>query len=264
MYLTEEILKKNLDVCVFVEVPSLDTWQTMLAMEVPRLPKEAAEKAIHEWGQSKSSITQFIFFSKTTPDLSRADFEVAKLWGLHPSVKRVGVFQHCYFARGTVLQLATDLAENNRGARVLVICSETTPLPFADPSRLTWTALWGKLCSVMVPLPSLRETMPSLKWRTHVSKSFGQPRQWFPTATEPSMGSEFRIPNWNQLFWVVHPGGCAILDRVEAKLNLDPTKLIPTRHIMSEYGNMSNVCIHFILDKTRKASQDNGCSTNGE
>eukprot|EP00253_Pinus_taeda_P007830 PITA_07830 len=266
MYLTEEILKKNLDVCVFVEVPSLDAWQVMLAMEVPRLPKEAAEKAIHEWGQSKSRITHLIFCSKTTPDLSRANFEVAKLLGLHPSVKRVGMFQHGCFARGTVLRLAKDLAENNRGARVLVIYTALIvgddPIPHVENPcfEIVWTtqtvlpnsdrAIGGKVREVGLTF-QLKGVVPGL-----ISNNIEN--------CLVEAFSEFRISDWNQLFWVVHPGGRAILDQVEAKPNLDPTKLIPTRYVMSEYGNMSNACIHFILDETRKASQDNECSTNGE
>ncbi|KAK2999453.1 hypothetical protein RJ639_024226 [Escallonia herrerae] len=39
------------------------------------------------------------------------------------------IYQHGYFAGGTILRLAKDLAENNAGACVLVVCS-------ADHSRL--------------------------------------------------------------------------------------------------------------------------------
>nr|BAA94593.1 pinosylvin synthase [Pinus densiflora] len=295
MYLTEEILKKNPDVCAFVEVPSLDAGQAMLAMEVPRLAKEAAEKAIKEWGQSKSRITHLIFCSTTTPDLPGADFEVAKLLGLHPSVKRVGVFQHGCFAGGTVLRMAKDLAENNRGARVLVICSETTAVTFRGPSEthldsLVGQALFGDGASALIvgadPIPQVEKACFEIVWtaQTVVPDSEGaiggkvrevgltfQLKGAVPDLISANIEnclveafSQFKISDWNKLFWVVHPGGRAILDRVEAKLNLDPTKLIPTRHVMSEYGNMSSACVHFILDQTRKASLQNGCSTSGE
>lgn len=295
MYLTEEILKKNPDVCEFVEVPSLDARQAMLAMEVPQLAKEAGEKAIHEWGQSKSGITHLIFCSTTTPNIPAADFEVAKLLGLHPSVKRVGLFQHGCFAGGTVLRLAKDLAENNRGARVLVICSENTVVTFRGPSEthldsLVGQALFGDGAAALIvgadPIPQVENPCFEIIWaaQTVVPDSDGaiggklrevgltfQLKGTVPDLISTNIEnclmeafSQFKISDWNQLFWVVHPGGRAILDRVEAKLNLDPTKLIPTRHIMSEYGNMSSACVHFILDEMRKASQDNGCSTSGE
>ncbi|KAA0850140.1 type III polyketide synthase, partial [Enterobacter hormaechei] len=75
---------------------------------------------------------------------------------------------------------------------------------------------------------------------------------------------QFGISDWNQLFWIAHPGGPAILDQVEAKLNLDPKKLRATRQVLSDYGNMSSACVHFILDEMRKSSHQNGCSTTGE
>nr|P48407.1 RecName: Full=Pinosylvin synthase 1; AltName: Full=Dihydropinosylvin synthase 1; AltName: Full=Stilbene synthase 1; Short=STS 1 [Pinus strobus]CAA87012.1 stilbene synthase [Pinus strobus]prf//2109262B stilbene synthase:ISOTYPE=1 [Pinus strobus] len=294
MYLTEEILKKNPELCAFLEVPSLDTRQAMLAAEVPRLGKEAAEKAIEEWGQPKSRITHLIFCTTTTPDLPGADFEVAKLLGLHPSVKRVGVFQHGCFAGGTVLRLAKDLAENNRGARVLVVCSENTAVTFRGPSEthldgLVGLALFGDGASALIvgadPIPQVEKPCFEIVWtaQTVVPNSDGaisgklrevgltfQLKGAVPDLISTNIEkclveafSQFNISDWNQLFWIAHPGGHAILDQVEASLNLDPTKLRATRHVMSEYGNMSSACVHFILDETRKASRQNGCSTSG-
>jgi len=43
---------------------------------------------------------------------------------------------------------------------------------------------------------------------------------------------------------------------VEAKLNLDPKKLRATRQVLSEYGNMSSACVHFILDEMRNPHID--------
>ncbi|KAJ6703097.1 CHALCONE SYNTHASE 3 [Salix viminalis] len=52
MHLTEEILKENPSVCEYM-APSLDARQDMVVVEVPKLGKEAAAKAIKEWGQPK-------------------------------------------------------------------------------------------------------------------------------------------------------------------------------------------------------------------
>ena len=56
MILTEEILKKNTHICNPYAI-SLDTRQDILTVEIPKLGKEAAIKAIEEWGQPKSKIT---------------------------------------------------------------------------------------------------------------------------------------------------------------------------------------------------------------
>ncbi|ONI13893.1 hypothetical protein PRUPE_4G253100 [Prunus persica] len=44
--------------------------------------------------------------------------------------------------------------------------------------------------------------------------------------------------DWNALFYCIHPGGPAILDKVEEKLGLNEEKLRATRHVLREYGNM--------------------------
>ncbi|KAI3808453.1 hypothetical protein L1987_24404 [Smallanthus sonchifolius] len=104
--------------------PSLDARQDVATVEVPKLGKEAAVKAIKEWGQPKSKITHLIFCTISGVDMPGADYQLPKLLGLCPSVKRFMMYQQGCFGGGTVLRLAKDLAENNKGARVLVVCSE--------------------------------------------------------------------------------------------------------------------------------------------
>ena len=72
------------------------------------------------------------------------------------------------------------------------------------------------------------------------------------------------ISDWNSLFWIAHLGGLTILDAVEAKLNLEKKKLKATRHVLSEYGNMSSACVLFILDEMRKKSLKGEKGTTGE
>ncbi|PNX96292.1 chalcone synthase [Trifolium pratense] len=61
--------------------PSLDTRQDMAVVEAPRLGKEAAMKAIREWGQPKSkNITHLIFCTISgVVDMSGADYQLTKL-----------------------------------------------------------------------------------------------------------------------------------------------------------------------------------------
>ncbi|KAG8481105.1 hypothetical protein CXB51_025861 [Gossypium anomalum] len=214
MYLTEEILKENPNVCEYM-APSLDARQDMVVVEVPKLGKEAATKAIKEWGQPNGV------------DMPGADYQLTKLLGLRPSVKRLMMYQQGCFAGGTVLRVAKDLAENNKGARVLVVCSEITAVTFRGPSDTHLDSLVAKHCLVMVPqlwaYISPSKDVPGL-----ISKNI-----------EKSLVEAFLplgISDWNSLFWIAHPGGPAILDQVEAKLALKPEKLRATRHVLSEYG----------------------------
>ncbi|XP_073125355.1 chalcone synthase-like [Henckelia pumila] len=294
MYLTEEILKKNPNMCAYM-APSLNARQDILVVEVPKLGKEAAQKAIKEWGQPKSKITHLIFCTTGGVDMPGADYQLTKLLGLSSSVKRYMMYQQGCFAGGTVLRLAKDLAENNSGARVLVVCSEIIGEIFRGPSDTHLDSLVGQVifgdgaAAVIVgsdPVVGVERPLFQLvsAAQTILPDSEGAIQghlresglSFHLSKGVPSMISEniekclteafhpLGISDWNSIFWVPHPGGPTILDQVEMKLALKPEKLRWSRHVLSEYGNMSSATVLFILDHMRKASTDQGLSSTGE
>nr|AFA53723.1 chalcone synthase [Vaccinium corymbosum] len=283
MYLTEEILKENPNVCAYM-APSLDARQDMVVVEIPKLGKEAAVKAIKEWGQPKSKITHLVFCTTSGVDMPGADYQLTKLLGLRPSVKRLMMYQQGCFAGGTVLRLAKDLAENNKGARVLVVCSEITAVTFRGPSdshldSLVGQALFGDGAAAIIvgadPIPEVEKPLFEVvsAAQTILPDSDGaidghlrevgltfhllkDVPGLISKNIEKSLVEAFQplgIPDWNSIFWIAHPGGPAILDQVEQKLALKPEKLRATRHVLSEYGNMSSACVLFTMDELRKS-----------
>lgn len=72
------------------------------------------------------------------------------------------------------------------------------------------------------------------------------------------------ITDWNSIFWIPHPGGPTILDQIEEKLQLDKERFSATRYVLQEYGNMSSVCVLFILDEVRRRSKKERMATTGE
>ncbi|NP_001234036.2 chalcone synthase 2 [Solanum lycopersicum] len=294
MHLTEEILKENPNICEYM-APSLDARQDIVVVEVPKLGKEAAQKAIKEWGQPKSKITHVVFCTTSGVDMPGADYQLTKLLGLRPSVKRLMMYQQGCFAGGTVIRLAKDLAENNKGARVLVVCSEITAVTFRGPSdthldSMVGQALFGDGAAAMIigsdPLPEVERPLFELvsAAQTLLPDSEGaidghlrevgltfhllkDVPGLISKNIEKSLIEAFQplgISDWNSIFWIAHPGGPAILDQVELKLSLKPEKLRATRQVLSDYGNMSSACVLFILDEMRKASSKEGLSTTGE
>lgn len=294
MHLTEEYLKENPNVCAY-EAPSLDARQDLVVVEVPRLGKEAASKAIKEWGQSKSKITHLIFCTTSGVDMPGADYQLTKLLGLRPSVKRFMMYQQGCFAGGTVLRLAKDLAENNAGARVLVVCSEITAVTFRGPSdkhldSLVGQALFGDGAAAVIvgSDPDLSVERPLFQLISAAQTILpdsegaidGHLREVGLTFhllkdvpglisknIEKSLKEAFGpigITDWNSLFWIAHPGGPAILDQVELKLGLKEEKMRATRQVLSDYGNMSSACVLFILDEMRKKSIEEGKATTGD
>ncbi|XP_051178065.1 chalcone synthase 1-like [Lolium perenne] len=294
MHLTEEILEEHPNICAYM-APSLDARQDILVAEIPKLGKTAAQKAIKEWGQPMSKITHLVFCTTSGVDMPGADYQLIKMLGLSPSVRRVMLYQQGCFAGGTVLRVAKDLAENNRDARVLVVCSEITAVTFRGPTEtqldsMVGQALFGDGAAAVIigadpnmaierPLFELVSASQTILPDTEgfieghlreVGLTFHLHRN-VPVAIsnniERALVDAFAplgIDDWNSIFWVAHPGGPAILNMVEARAKLDKNRMRATRHILSEYGNMSSACVLFILDEMRKRSLQDGNATTGE
>ena len=294
MHADEEILKENPNMCAYM-APSLDARQDIVIVEVPKLGSEAATKAIKEWGQPKSNITHVIFFTSSGVDMPGADYQITKLLGLRSSVKRFMVYEQGCFAGGTALRMAKDLAENNRGARVLVVCSELTTVTFRGPSEthldnLVGQAIFGDgaAAAIVGSDPDLAVERPLFQmvsaFQTILPDSHNAIyvkvreaglvfylREDVPRLIakniEKSLEEAFEplgISDWNSLFWILHPGGPAIVDQVEEKLALKKEKLRATREVLKEYGNTWSACVLFIMDEMRKKSAEEGKASTGE
>ncbi|XVE96030.1 hypothetical protein REPUB_Repub02eG0186300 [Reevesia pubescens] len=294
-YMTEERLKQNPSMCGCM-TSSLDARQDITVVEVPKLGTEAAEKAIKEWGQPKCKITHLIFCTSASIDLPGADYQLTKLLALSPSVKRTMIYHQGCFAGGTGLRIAKHLAENNKGARVLVVSSEISAHYFravsytnqdylvasalygdgagavivgADPDPVTERPLFQLVSASQTILPDsegailahLREAGLTLQLSKQVPSLISN-------NIEKSLAEAFApvgmITNWDSIFYVVHPRGRKILDQVEAKLGLQNHKLRASRHVLSEYGNMSSASVFFVLEEMRNKSVEEGKATTGE
>ncbi|XP_057447719.1 chalcone synthase-like [Lotus japonicus] len=293
IHLTEEFLQEHPNILTYKE-SSLDARQDMLVEEVPKLGEKAASKAIKEWGRPKSEITHLIFCSTSGVDMPGADYQLVKLLGLKPSTKRFMLYNLGCYGGGTVLRLAKDLAENNSGARVLVVCTEITAVAFRGPSETHLDSLVGQAifgdgasavivgsnpdtcierplfylvlaCETILPNSEgaieghLREVGLTFHLNENVPLLIGE-------NIAKNIEEAFRplgITDWNSLFWITHPGGPAILRQIEVTLGLNPDKLRATKHVLSEYGNMSSASVIFVLDEMRKRSAEEGKATTG-
>ncbi|KAK3230691.1 hypothetical protein Dsin_002572 [Dipteronia sinensis] len=251
-YLIEEILKENPSICTY-NAPSLDARQDILVAEVPKLGKEAASKAIKEWGQPVSKITHLIFCSVSGVDMPGADNQLMKLLALKPSVKRVMLYAQGCSAGAMVLRIAKDFAENNTDSQVLVVCSEITVdrRNHTDNSSNSEDAIKGHFREVGLTV--------------HLSKDLSS---LITDNIEKCLAEAFDLigigNDWNSLFWMAHPIGSAVLDQIEEKLGVQKERLRATRHVLSEYGNMASATVLFVIDEMRKKSKEGGKTTTGE
>ncbi|KAJ7160496.1 hypothetical protein O6H91_03G003300 [Diphasiastrum complanatum] len=294
--LDDEIIQANPSICTFKEA-SLDARQDIAVRVVPQLAYEAASKAIEEWGQPLSHITHVVFATRSGMSMPGADLILSKLLGLRSNVRRIMLYHQGCFAGGSVMRVAKDLAENNKGSRVLVACSETTIVTFRAPSDehvdgLVVSALFGDGASAAIvgsdPITGVEKPLFEIHWTEEmvvpesdgavdgilteagliyrllkdvpglISKNIGG------VLVEALKGAGLSSLEWNDMFWAVHPGGRAILDQLERTLQLNPEKLRATREVLESYGNMSSACVLFVLDQVRRRSEALNLSTTGE
>uniref|UniRef100_A0A453AAE4 Chalcone synthase n=1 Tax=Aegilops tauschii subsp. strangulata TaxID=200361 RepID=A0A453AAE4_AEGTS len=261
----------------------------MVATDMPKLAQSAAAKAIAEWGRPATDITHLVFSTYSALQAPSADLKLATLLSLRTTVCRTILSLHGCYGGARALHLAKELAENNRGARVLVACAETTLICFGSPNRanLVGHALFGDGAGAVIvgagpfsegerPLfEMVTTTQNTIPWTEHVISMQA-------TAGGIDFHLAIQVPmligqnverclldafdgdapaSWNELFWAVHPGGRPILDNIDTVLKLEPGKLAASRRVLREYGNMSGATIFFVLDelrRRRKKEEDSG------
>ncbi|XP_051212031.1 bisdemethoxycurcumin synthase-like [Lolium perenne] len=262
------------------ELPSLDARIDMVATAIPKLAHSAATKAIDEWGRPATDITHLVFVTFSAVQAPSADLQLASLLGLRPTVCRTILSLHGCSGGGAALNLAKQLAENNHGARVLVACSEITLISFRAPDRNSLVcqslfsdgagavivgagpfregerALFEMVSSTQTAIPSTEHVLNMQVSEAGVEFHVGieVPMLIGQNIQQCLQDTFSRAPvcSWNDLFWAVHPGGRAILDNIDTVLKLEPGKLVASRHVLREYGNMSGATIIFVLDELRR------------
>ncbi|GJN25470.1 hypothetical protein PR202_gb13299 [Eleusine coracana subsp. coracana] len=267
-------------------LPSLRTRLGITMDAVPVLAAAAATKAIAEWGRPVSDITHLIVNSNSVAASPGADLRLATLLGLHPSVQRTMLSFHGCSGGCLALRLAKDLAENNIGARVLVVCVEVLVLCFRAPDETRLEDLVamtifgdGAGAAIVGAGPVIRgverpifhmvstsqATLPGTEnvVELNLSESGADTEMssvlpklvqenikqcLVNTLTPVGLASD----DLNGLFWAAHPGGRAILDSYETALGLEPGKLAASRRVLSEFGNMFGATVFFVLDEMRR------------
>uniref|UniRef100_A0A0E0Q961 Chalcone synthase n=1 Tax=Oryza rufipogon TaxID=4529 RepID=A0A0E0Q961_ORYRU len=270
--------------------PSLDARLDIAAAAGPELAAQAAERAIVRWGRPAADITHLVVATNAGAQAPGADHRLASLLGLRPTVRRTMLHLSGCSAGAAALRLAKDLAENSRGARVLVACVELNVVAFHGlkedyPQTLTCQGLFGDGAgAVIVGADAVRPVERPLFEMVAVSQAVipGTEHALNMRLTEHGLDGHVSIKDliplaaanadellsdafrqlglagveWNDLFWVVHPGAPSILDQIESALRLEPGKLAASRKVLREYGNMLGSTLIFVLDEQRRRMEE--------
>jgi bisdemethoxycurcumin synthase len=266
---------------------SLDARLDIVKTAVPELAASASRKAIAEWGRPATDITHLVVATVSGAHMPGVDFRLVQLLGLPASVRRTMLYLGGCFAGVAALRVAKDLAENNRDARVLVVCAELTIMLFAPPEEgnlqtLVNMGFFGDGAGAVIigadPSPAERplfeimsaaqtiipETQDALIMQLGSgglggSSATGNLPEFIGGNIERCLLDSFSplgidVPNWNDLFWVVHPGTQGILRRLDTVLQLKPDKLAASRRVLRDYGNMFGATVIFVLHEICKHS----------
>ncbi|CAM0901562.1 unnamed protein product [Alopecurus aequalis] len=283
-YHTEELLNAHPEFLSRTS-PSLDARLEIAAVAAPALAASAAGKAIAEWGRPAGDITHLVVSTNLGAQAPGADIRLASLLGLRPGVCRKMLQLNCG-AGCASLRLAKDLAENNRGARVLVACVELSIAWFRGPDEADFfhtlvsqgafgdgagavivgagsdhpaeRPLFEMVAVSQALIPQTEHVLNMLLGNSGIDGSIVS--TMLPTLAADNIERclldafcplGIRV-DWNQLFWAVHSGSRAILDSIDRALRLEPEKLAASRTVLGEYGNMLGATVIFVLDEQRR------------
>ena len=203
------------------------------------------------------------------------DYYIARALNLSPGVERYSLgFMGCHAAL-PAMKMATQFCRADPEAVVLVVCLELCSLHRqfdGSPDSLVANALFSDGASAMVvsarpPSPGkpayrvdafasalVPEGEKSMAWTIgdegfrltltpYVSRLIGANIR---SILEPVLAS-WDVATDDVGLWAVHPGGKAILDRVEEELGLRPEQLLASRSVLRDHGNMSSATVLFVL-----------------
>ncbi|XP_057746175.1 type III polyketide synthase B [Arachis stenosperma] len=278
--MSEEILRKYPELAL-EGLPTVKQRLEICNKAVTQMAIEASQVCIKNWGRSLSDITHLVYVSSSEARLPGGDLYLARGLGLSPATQRVLLYFVGCSGGVAGLRVAKDIAENNPGSRVLLATSETTIIGFKPPSAdrpydLVGVALFGDGAGAMIigsdpiegtekPLfelnTAIQEFLPDTEKKidgrlTEEGISFKLARE-LPQIIEDNVEdfcdklmsvAGFQNKEYNKLFWAVHPGGPAILNRIEKRLNLLPEKLNASRKALMDYGNASSNTIVYVLE----------------
>lgn len=250
---------------------------------VVQMALEASLACIEEWGRPVGDITHIVYVSSSEIRLPGGDLYLASQLGLRNDVGRIMLYFLGCYGGVTGLRVAKDIAENNPGSRVLLTTSETTILGFRPPSKarpydLVGAALFGDGAAAVIigTDPILGKECPFMELN-HAVQQFLPGTQNVIDGRLSEEGINFKLgrdlpvkidenieefckklmekaglEEYNDLFWAVHPGGPAILNRLESTLRLRTEKLECSRRALMDYGNVSSNTIFYVMENMRE------------
>ena len=260
--------------------PSTKVRNDIFAREATKLFVAAARAALQAAPElDLLDITHLVTVSCTGFFNPGPDYKVVRELGLSPAVQRYHLgFMGCY-AAFPALRAAKLFCEADPNAVVLVVCAELCSLHVRtsnDPDTIMGSALFadGAAAAVVTARPGAEESAlltldhfetvltpvgeDSMAWNIGDNGFEMVLGNYVPhiiddhivDALKPLLAKEpelAALPYSAIPHWAIHPGGRSILDKVQSRLGLSDAQLVPARHVLRNYGNMSSATVLFVI-----------------
>ena len=266
-------------------LPGTKARNEIYAVEATKLYVEAARLAIAATpGVDAADITHVVTVSCTGFYAPGPDYMLVRDLGLGPAVQRYHLgFMGCY-ASMPALRNAVQFCEADPDAVVLVVSVELCTLHLRssnDPDTIVASSLFADGAGagiVTARPPEAGERAFALdRFETRITPVGEGDMAWkigdhgfemvlsnavpsiiddhITGALEPLFAPDADLADGlatdaaseHVAHWAIHPGGRSILDKVESRLQLSETQLVPARSTLRDFGNMSSATVLFVL-----------------
>lgn len=268
--------------------PSTGTRNDLYAEKGKQLFIETARQTISEnRSVAKEDITHVITVSCTGFFAPEPGFEIIRALDLPPSTQRFHLgFMGC-FAAFPAMKMAKAFCEADPDANVLVVCLELCSIHLQDSEatdNLISASVFGDGAAGMIinrSLPSGSKGYELKQFSTSIAEESKDDMAWtigdtgfnmvlstyVPEIIESNLADaihplfeDYNLTAEDIRHWAIHPGGRAILDKIEQSFDLQKAQLSAPRKVLANYGNMSSATILFVLaellEQTRQTTSD--------
>lgn len=234
---------------------------------------EVAGKLLEHSTFKAEDITHLVTVSCTGFYAPGPDFDIIQSLGLNSSVERYHLgFMGCY-ASIPALKMARQFCQVDENATVLVVSVELCSIHFQANTKmdnlLSSTVFADGGAGAIVS--SKNPETPTFRidgFASSINKKGSDDMAWsigdtgfnmilsnyIPDLLKEGMNdflaeimNQFNINQKEIELWAVHPGGKAILDKLESSTSIPKGTTNSSRKILSNYGNMSSATILFVL-----------------
>lgn len=253
--------------------------------EASRLFIETGEKLLASNPHlSADEITHVITVSCTGFYAPGPDYDLVKSLELNPSTQRFHLgFMGC-FAAFPALKMAHSFCANNPKAVVLIVATELCSLHFqhkTDLDNLISASVFadGSAGMIVSQKKSPKSSYEINGFASSLTPKGEKDMAWdigdhgfdmvlstyVPDIIEANLKQviqplfdDYKLTYSDIDYWALHPGGRAIVDKIQTSLELNEDQVKASRKTLANYGNMSSVTILFVLKELMNSKPDIG------